>query len=75
MPIVHFLFSSHLLIYNRFLLFDNFRISRHNHLSKLGEINDDGKFITTIKDNRKRLGASFGSLSDGRVAIAGMYYI
>lgn len=50
-------------------MFNNYRIPRENLLSKTGDINADGNFVTTIKDNRKRLGASFGALSAGRVNI------
>lgn len=53
-------------------MFNQFRISRDNLLSKNCDITADGKFVSNIKDEKKRLGASFGSLSSGRVNICGM---
>lgn len=52
-------------------MFRNYRIPRENLLSKTGDMKPDGNFVTTIKDSRKRLGASLGALSAGRVNICG----
>lgn len=57
---------------NGFVMFDHYRIPREYLLSKLGHITDDGQFVSPIKDPKKRIGASFGSLSGGRVNICGV---
>ncbi|CAD7085769.1 unnamed protein product [Hermetia illucens] len=57
---------------NGFVMFRNYRIPRENLLSKTGDIKPDGSFVTAIKDSRKRLGASLGALSAGRVNICGI---
>lgn len=54
-----------------FVMFDKFRIPRENLLCRYGDITSDGKFVTKIKDQRKRMAVSFGSLSCGRVNICG----
>lgn len=53
-------------------MFNSYRISRDNLLSNIGDVNKDGVFVSRIKDPKKRLGASLGSLSSGRVNISGM---
>lgn len=63
---------------NGFVLFNKCRIPRESLLGKTGEITDDGKFESKIKDKKKRIGASFGALSGGRVnicAISNTYLI
>jgi acyl-CoA oxidase len=57
---------------NGFVMFTNYRIPRENLLSKTGDITKEGKFVSPIKDPRKRLGASLGALSGGRVGICGI---
>lgn len=52
-------------------MFDHYRIPRDNLLSKNGDISADGKYVSTIANKKKRLGASFGALSGGRVNICG----
>lgn len=52
-------------------MFNQFRISRDNLLSNNYDITADGTFVSKITDEKKRLGASFGSLSSGRVNICG----
>ncbi|XP_050545709.1 peroxisomal acyl-coenzyme A oxidase 3-like isoform X3 [Daktulosphaira vitifoliae] len=54
---------------NGFIIFDNYHIPKESLLSKAGDINDDGLYVTPFKDNTKRLGASLGSLSAGRLTI------
>lgn len=56
---------------NGFVLFNNYRIPKENLLSRTGDISDDGQYISPIKSNKKRIGASFGALSGGRVNICG----
>lgn len=63
---------------NGFVIFNQYRIPKHFLLSRNGDISDDGQFISPIKDNKKRIGASFGVLSGGRVnicAISNTYLI
>lgn len=57
---------------NGFVMFNNYRIPRENLLSKTGDITADGSFKTKVKDSRKRLGASLGALSGGRIGICGI---
>ncbi|KAG5668840.1 hypothetical protein PVAND_016762 [Polypedilum vanderplanki] len=54
---------------NGFLIFNNYKIPKSNLLSKTGDIDDDGNFITQFKDPKKRMGLSFAMLSEGRVGI------
>lgn len=53
-------------------MFNNYRIPRENLLSRIGDVTSTGEFVSEIKDPRKRLGGSFGVLSNGRVNICGM---
>lgn len=57
---------------NGFVMFDKCRIPRDSLLGKTGTVTKDGKFVTKIKDKKKRMGASFGALSGGRVNICGI---
>ncbi|XP_063704626.1 peroxisomal acyl-coenzyme A oxidase 3 isoform X2 [Culicoides brevitarsis] len=57
---------------NGFVMFDNYLISKDMLLSRTGDVTDDGKFVTPFKDKSKRLGASLGALSGGRVSICGI---
>lgn len=59
---------------NGFVLFDNYRIPKEFLLARTGDISEDGKFVSPIKDNKKRIGASFGALSGGRVDICGNFF-
>lgn len=56
-------------------MFHNYRIPKENLLSKTGDIDEKGNYNSPIKDNRKRLGASLGALSAGRVNICALAYI
>lgn len=56
---------------NGFILFDNYRIPKDFLLARNGDVSDDGQFVSPIKNNKKRIGASFGALSGGRVNICG----
>lgn len=58
---------------NGFVLFDNYRIPREFLLARTGDVTEDGKFVSPIKDKKKRIGASFGALSGGRVNICGAF--
>lgn len=54
---------------NGFIMFNNFRIPKENLLSKTGNVTPEGKYVTPYKDPKKKLGASLGALSAGRVGI------
>lgn len=56
---------------NGFIMFNNYRIPKRFLLARTGDITDDGQFMSPIKNNKKRIGASFGALSGGRVDICG----
>lgn len=62
---------------NGFVMFNNYRIPKDFLLAKTGDISDDGQYMSPIKNNKKRIGASFGALSGGRVNICGIliYFI
>lgn len=57
---------------NGFVMFQNYRIPRDNLLNKVGDISPEGRYSSCIKDPQKRMGASFGALSNGRVSIIGI---
>lgn len=54
---------------NGFVMFNEYHIPRENLLARTGDVNEEGKFVTPFKDKSKRLGASLGALSGGRVNI------
>lgn len=56
---------------NGFVSFNNYRIPKEFLLARTGDISDDGQYVSPIKNNKKRIGASFGALSGGRVNICG----
>lgn len=51
------------------VLFTNYKIPKDYLLSKTGDVDDAGNFVTPFKDPRKRMGKSLGALSGGRVGI------
>lgn len=56
-------------------MFNQYRIPKDNLLSKTGDIDAQGNYNSPIKDQRKRLGASMGALSTGRVNITAITYV
>ncbi|VVC41968.1 Acyl-CoA oxidase/dehydrogenase, central domain,Acyl-CoA oxidase,Acyl-CoA oxidase, C-terminal,Acyl- [Cinara cedri] len=54
---------------NGFIMFNKFATPKESLLSKTGDINDNGQYISPFKEKSKRLGASLGSLSAGRLSI------
>lgn len=57
---------------NGFLVFDNYRISKALLMNRNADITPDGQYVAKVSDKKKRMGASFGILSAGRVGIIGM---
>ncbi|XP_077293828.1 peroxisomal acyl-coenzyme A oxidase 3-like [Arctopsyche grandis] len=57
---------------NGFVMFNSYRISKDCLLNKLGDVNDDGKYVSPIRDPNRRFGASVGLLSGGRMIVMGM---
>ncbi|XP_028400851.1 peroxisomal acyl-coenzyme A oxidase 3-like isoform X2 [Dendronephthya gigantea] len=57
---------------NGFVAFKNVSIPREFLLSKHSQVTPDGRYVSTIKDPRKRFAASLGALSHGRVGITEM---
>lgn len=57
---------------NGFAMFHNVRIPRANLLNRTGDVTADGRYTSTFKDLKQRLGASLGALSSGRVMIISM---
>lgn len=51
------------------MLFENYRIPKAFLLSKIGDVDDAGNFVSQFKDPKKRMGKSLGALSGGRVNI------
>lgn len=62
----------HLIKPSSFVIFDHYRIPKDNLLNKIGDVTEDGRYVTSIKDPNKRHGASLGTLSIGRTDIVGM---
>lgn len=60
---------------NGFVMFQKYRIPKDFILSRTGDVDDQGNFVSQIKDKNKRLGASLGALSSGRVNICNLSYI
>ncbi|KAL9923819.1 acyl-CoA oxidase 3 isoform 1-T1 [Glossina fuscipes fuscipes] len=60
---------------NGFVMFNHYRIPKENLLSRNDDVDENGNYHSRIKDNRKRLGASLGALSGGRVNICSLAYI
>jgi acyl-CoA oxidase len=50
-------------------MFDKFHIPKHYLLSKTGDVNDEGQFVSQYKNQKERMGKSLGALSGGRVSI------
>lgn len=57
---------------NGFLKFDKYRIKKSLLMNRNADVTPDGKYVAKVRDKRKRMGASFGILSAGRVGIIGM---
>nr|CAH0108456.1 unnamed protein product [Daphnia galeata] len=57
---------------NGVMLFDQFRVPRTALLNRTGDVSESGVYVSPFKDKKKRLGASLGTLSAGRVGIASM---
>lgn len=54
---------------NGFLIFKNYRVPYDSLLDHFSQINDEGKFKTTIKNKEKRLGIMLGGLIRGRIVV------
>lgn len=50
-------------------MFDKFHIPKKYLLSKTGDVNDEGQFVSQYKNQKERMGKSLGALSGGRVSI------
>lgn len=50
-------------------MFDNYHIPKDYLLSKTGDVNDEGEFVSQYKNQKERMGKSLGALSGGRVGI------
>ncbi|XP_014600392.1 PREDICTED: peroxisomal acyl-coenzyme A oxidase 3-like [Polistes canadensis] len=57
---------------NGFVTFNNYHIPHTYLLNRTADVTEDGQYISSFKDNNKRLGASFGALSVGRFFITGL---
>ncbi|KPM06424.1 peroxisomal acyl-coenzyme A oxidase 3-like protein, partial [Sarcoptes scabiei] len=54
---------------NGFASFKDYRIPKGNLMNRTGDINASGDYVTEIKDKKRRLGITLGTLSMGRVGI------
>lgn len=57
------------ILFSSFVQFNHYEIPRENLLNKVANVTEDGRYVTPIKDPSKRLGATIGGLSGGRVNI------
>lgn len=57
---------------NGFVMFDNYQIPRTYLLNRSANVTEEGQYVSPLKDKSKRLGATFGALSAGRVSITGI---
>ena len=57
---------------NGFLKFNKYRISRAYLMNRNADVTPEGQYVAKVSDKKKRMGASFGILSAGRVGIIGM---
>lgn len=57
---------------NGFLAFNNYTIPRTNLLNKLADVTNEGEYIAIVKNPKRRLEVSLGSLSAGRIMITVM---
>ena len=56
----------------RFLRLNQARIPRGNLLNKNSDVTPDGRYVSALKDEKKRFSATLGTLSGGRVGITGI---
>ena len=54
---------------NGWVAFNNYRVPKSALLNKLGDVTEDGKYVTNIESEGKRFGMHIASLTGGRVAI------
>ncbi|KAM6313643.1 peroxisomal acyl-coenzyme A oxidase 3 [Aegotheles albertisi] len=57
---------------NGFAMFHNVRIPKKNMLNIAGDVTAEGKYSSSVKDNKERFSAALGSLSSGRIMITTM---
>lgn len=50
---------------NGFVMFNHYKIPKDYLLSKTGDVDDAGNFVSQFKDPKKRMGKSLGALSGG----------
>jgi acyl-CoA oxidase len=51
---------------NGYLIFDNIKIPKDNLLGKLGKIDENGRYVSDIKNSDARFGLHMSPLSSGR---------
>uniref|UniRef100_A0A8C2U4X6 Acyl-coenzyme A oxidase n=1 Tax=Coturnix japonica TaxID=93934 RepID=A0A8C2U4X6_COTJA len=54
---------------NGFAMFHNVRIPKENILNISGDVSPEGKYSSSLKDDKERFSAALGSLSTGRILI------
>ncbi|XP_015437004.1 PREDICTED: peroxisomal acyl-coenzyme A oxidase 3-like [Dufourea novaeangliae] len=54
---------------NGFVMFDNYHVPRKCLLNRTASVTEDGTYVTSVKNESKRFGASLGALSSGRATI------
>ncbi|KAB0790565.1 hypothetical protein PPYR_15037 [Photinus pyralis] len=54
---------------NGIMMFNNYRIPKENLLNRVGDVNDEGKYVRQIANLRKQNTTSLGVLSNGRIGI------
>lgn len=55
----HYFKHSNFFFFIRFIMFDKYCIPKESLLSKTGDVNENGQYISPFKDKSKRLGKNY----------------
>ncbi|KAF5276542.1 hypothetical protein FQR65_LT03972 [Abscondita terminalis] len=57
---------------NGFILFNNYRIPKTCLLNKMSDIDEDGRYVRRVSNERKQFGVAMSGLTKGRITIIGI---